>query len=1038
MILALCLLVCYAHGDQKSHAAQSPGRIYVVYCSDTAVWGGLNVNNLYNTFNITDATYTSPSGNAARVMQSSFRLSISDSLGNPVKFTWFMMGGCLYSFSLNSSTILALDLMLEYHGDEIAAWGDELSYHYHTWEWSDPNSDTVFHWNQAPTFSGCEADFEFTVAHMIIDHLVFFSTFRSGWNTMDNYWQNYLDDLLPYRMENWSPNLRLSDPEPVDNIYDWSRAPLEWVPYHPSKEDYQVPGTMRGWEARCMYNKALTQSELNGVFAQAAAGIDQVMVLWSHLPEADFPEQITALHNMFVQGHALYPTVEFEYCTGIEAMQKWRKTADTEAPEVGLFLDRQESPWEFVIRTDEAIYQRKPFVAYRAASGIVSTCDATSLSQTSWQFTYDDVADPLEKIGIGVCDLAGNPAALSRVVEHFTLDTVPNIAILLPNAEAHSADAFFPLVWECSALADAATVSLYYDSDAVGLDGTLIASMSSVSSGEQMSIWDTSLMPPGSYYVYGIIDDGRNPGIFDYSDVALVITHATGDIQAPLPVTDLAANDAIAGEVQLTWSLPAAAPDDDLPEIYLIYRARDVPVDAPRTELLIGAADSMATQWTDQEVSTALYYYAITTLDEASNESSLSNQAVAMPVGVDRTPPCAVVGLSIDSNLDRALRLSWSTPPPASDSEFPDHYEIYRATSSPLDYTDLANRVHVTSGADTGWTDTNLLIGQRYYYVVRSVDTAGNRSAPSGEVSAVAGLKPVTFQPLWAITAGGFSQNSIRRIIYNRHTGHVLLGDVDDDAIHMADATTGAPLGNSLSQPAGGWSWLGPYGLTIDDAGVIYANQYAGNDAIYRWQSEDDEPTTAISPMHTDTDTRGVFAIGTGSGTEIFAVADDNVCRIYTTDDGLNFTLDESFATSPTSAQHGIWVSGAGDEIYCTKIGSDPAYFQRWVKSSGSWVRDTTFAPAVSTVDSVFKASERYLFVANYGANRIQALDPYTGYLISGYALPGSSSYPSMGLYVDVATHRIFWSRRGIGYGCVMYNSEEVTTPAGPLWVLYE
>jgi hypothetical protein len=108
------------------------------------------------------------------------------------------------------------------------------------------------------------------------------------------------------------------------------------------------------------------------------------------------------------------------------------------------------------------------------------------------------------------------------------------------------------------------------------------------------------------------------------------------------------------------------------------------------------------------------------------------------------------------------------------------------------------------------------------------------------------------------------------------------------------------------------------------------------------------------------------------------------------------------------------------------------------VKSGSSWVRDSTFAPAVSTVDSVFKTSERYLFVANRGANSIQALDPYNGYLISEYALPGTSSFPSMGLYVDVATHRIFWSRRGIGYGCVMYNPEEVTTPAGPLWVLYE
>jgi hypothetical protein len=45
---------------------------------------------------------------------------------------------------------------------------------------------------------------------------------------------------------------------------------------------------------------------------------------------------------------------------------------------------------------------------------------------------------------------------------------------------------------------------------------------------------------------------------------------------------------------------------------------------------------------------------------------------------------------------------------------------------------------------DTGYTDTSVFENETYYYVVRAVDTASNRSANSDQVTATAELRTVT------------------------------------------------------------------------------------------------------------------------------------------------------------------------------------------------------------------------------------------------------------------------------------------------------
>ncbi|MBD3414366.1 MAG: hypothetical protein GF421_08055 [Candidatus Aminicenantes bacterium] len=73
-----------------------------------------------------------------------------------------------------------------------------------------------------------------------------------------------------------------------------------------------------------------------------------------------------------------------------------------------------------------------------------------------------------------------------------------------------SADNSFEIEWDLSDEDGSSNVSLYYDTDQTGFDGTLIASDLSCSTGADSYVWNTSGVSEGTYWIYAISDDGEN------------------------------------------------------------------------------------------------------------------------------------------------------------------------------------------------------------------------------------------------------------------------------------------------------------------------------------------------------------------------------------------------------------------------------------------------------------------------------------------------------------------------------------------------
>lgn len=384
--------------------------VYLVLGSDTATWDGMDTNKFHCTYSL--ALFTDPGRNAYKVMDPVFRNQNLDSYGQPVRLTWWMMGGNIYRYATNKDiplpNTMTTYVMKKYHGASIAKYGDEVTMHYHTFVWTDYDKDGVTWWNQAKKFTESAADFDVTLAQYLLQEEVFPVSFRSGWHAMDNDWQRTLDAVLPYSMHDDYPAVRNDTTEPIDNVYDWSKSSKEFVPFHPSPANYQLPGSYKGYNLRSEYMASLDSLSMLSIFEKANAGVDQVACLWAHLPEDDFLTNVSRINRLAHAAEIKYPGVRFRYCSAVEAMKRWLGTTDATPPVVTLSEKQSGSGSTFVITANEPLFQAQPFVAVKDIYEQYTRLQTRQTGAGEWTTTDAVPTASLAKVGVAVTDTVGN------------------------------------------------------------------------------------------------------------------------------------------------------------------------------------------------------------------------------------------------------------------------------------------------------------------------------------------------------------------------------------------------------------------------------------------------------------------------------------------------------------------------------------------------------------------------------------------------------------------------------------------------------
>src|SRR3989339_582837 len=129
-----------------------------------------------------------------------------------------------------------------------------------------------------------------------------------------------------------------------------------------------------------------------------------------------------------------------------------------------------------------------------------------------------------------------------------------------------------------------------------------------------------------------------------------------------------------------------------------------------RNGVAVGTTDS--NKFTDINLNSAKsYIYTIKSYDNLQNKSLQSKSLIV--ITFDNVAPTQPQNFKVDSKTDNSVNLSWSN---SSDNVGVIYYGIYR------------NNILIDKTTSLNYTDTNLLVGTTYTYIVKVFDGAGNNS----------------------------------------------------------------------------------------------------------------------------------------------------------------------------------------------------------------------------------------------------------------------------------------------------------------------
>jgi hypothetical protein len=157
-----------------------------------------------------------------------------------------------------------------------------------------------------------------------------------------------------------------------------------------------------------------------------------------------------------------------------------------------------------------------------------------------------------------------------------TVINPPSIRLIEPDGENDVAHNGFTIRWSDNDYDSDAAISLYYDINNTGADGTLIAGgigENPDGAGDQY-LWETSNIPAGIYYVYAKIEDGVNAPVIDYSDGTVRIDHTVSN-EIKLTAGDGAAYDYFGQAVGINgdFAVVGSAEHGDCGTVYVFKQA---------------------------------------------------------------------------------------------------------------------------------------------------------------------------------------------------------------------------------------------------------------------------------------------------------------------------------------------------------------------------------------------------------------------------------------------------------------------------------
>ncbi len=214
-----------------------------------------------------------------------------------------------------------------------------------------------------------------------------------------------------------------------------------------------------------------------------------------------------------------------------------------------------------------------------------------------------------------------------------------------------------------------------------------------------------------------VVDTNRKSvrNLYYYSGSITYATPVPGTV--PSAPTNLAAT-LTAGKIALSWTAPANNGGSAITS-YSIYRGT-----ASGSESTTAIGSSTTLSYTDSNVVAGTsYYYLVKAVNSAGTSVAGNEASYSVPSSVPSAPTNLAATLTAGK-----IALSWTAPANNGGSAITS-YSIYRGTASGSESTTA-----IGSSTTLSYTDSNVVAGTSYYYLVKAVNSAGT-SVASNEAS---------------------------------------------------------------------------------------------------------------------------------------------------------------------------------------------------------------------------------------------------------------------------------------------------------------
>jgi hypothetical protein len=336
-----------------------------------------------------------------KIMTKEYRDQFQDSDGNGIRYNWHCMDNVGFETNQRRRD-LGFGSVFSHYKKKIEEYGAEDNIHWH------------FHplsFNKDAHICNTSYDNSYELLHQIIcrrliDHNWFPTVNRAGFHAIRQDSSFFLEQWIPFDYSNQS-TCNAKDMHSDSNRFgDWRRASKKWIPYHPSYDDYQLPGNMNRLTTKCLNVgtrfKLLTDEEIELSFQDALDNGSAILAFTNH-DFRDMSVDIEDTYNRINKIHENYQNVHTINSDAVTAMKDtFYSYENKESPKIEIDLEIiTESGVDKIIATlkQGEVFGSQPYLAIKTNEGRYYHDNFNERNHpTTWEYILDSSTMKLSTI----------------------------------------------------------------------------------------------------------------------------------------------------------------------------------------------------------------------------------------------------------------------------------------------------------------------------------------------------------------------------------------------------------------------------------------------------------------------------------------------------------------------------------------------------------------------------------------------------------------------------------------------------------------